>query len=99
MRRSITRHLATLTIALTTLTGGAIAAHASAPILPRDVHTVTRAYALGFPTCRHEDGSRQRQTCLWDARKRGNDVGRSYLSVSPRLPGNTADRIVWLANR
>jgi hypothetical protein len=99
MRRSITRHLAALTIALTTIAGGALAAYASAPILPRDVHTVSRAYALDFPACRQEDGSRQRPTCLWDARKRGNGTGRSYLSVSPRLPGNTDDRIVRLANR
>jgi hypothetical protein len=36
----------------------------------------------GVPSCRYEDGSAQRATCVWDGRHRGDHHGASYLSIT-----------------
>lgn len=47
--------------------------------------------------CKFEDGSGQRQTCVWDAEHMGNGTGRSYLSITPRNGGD--DVIVRISHR
>lgn len=37
---------------------------------------------LSYPKCRNEDGSGQRELCIWDARHRGNGEGHSLINIT-----------------
>ena len=71
MRRVI--GVAVLTVAL-------VASPAAAKFSdPKSELRIAKSEFSGVAPCRFEDGSGQAPGCVWDARHRGNGIGRSFI--------------------